>query len=98
MPKGSISAFRDGFAQVKIFNAIPLPPFSAALNSAPQHPSLLLYPLFIFIQRSSKKSIAQRIYTVKTCYTTHGSLMPAGENSPLLVPIIDPTFADTAGI
>jgi hypothetical protein len=46
MPKGSISAFRDGFAQVKIFNAIPLPHFSAALNSAPQHPSLLLYPLF----------------------------------------------------
>jgi hypothetical protein len=43
---GFISAFEDGFAQVKIFNAIPLPPFSAAMNSAPKHPSLLLYPLF----------------------------------------------------
>jgi len=44
--EGSISAFGNGFAQVKIFNAIPLPPFSTALNSAPQHPSLLLCPLF----------------------------------------------------
>jgi hypothetical protein len=44
--EGFILAFKDGFASVKIFNAIPLPPFSAALNSAPQHPSLLLYPLF----------------------------------------------------
>jgi len=44
--KGSISAFGKGFAQVKIFNAIPLPPFSAALNCAPEHSSLLLYPLF----------------------------------------------------
>jgi len=34
MPKGSLSAFGNGFAPVKIFNAIPLPPFSAALNCA----------------------------------------------------------------
>jgi hypothetical protein len=47
--EGSISAFGNGFAQVKIFNAIPLPPFSAALNSAPKHPSLLLYPLFPYL-------------------------------------------------
>jgi len=46
IPKGSLSAFGDGFAQVKIFNVIPLPPFSAALNSAAKHPSLLFYPLF----------------------------------------------------
>jgi hypothetical protein len=47
IPKGSLSAFANGFAQVKIFNVIPLPPFSAAMNSAPKHPSLLLYPLFL---------------------------------------------------
>ncbi len=32
--KGSLSAFRNGFAQVQIFYAIPLPRFSAALNCA----------------------------------------------------------------
>jgi len=46
IPKGQVSAFGNGFAPVKIFNAIPSQPFSAALNCAPQHPSLLLYPLF----------------------------------------------------
>jgi hypothetical protein len=40
------TGFGAGFAQVKIYNAIPLPPFSAALNYALEHPSLLLYPLF----------------------------------------------------
>jgi hypothetical protein len=35
MLKGSVSAFGNGFAPVKFFNAIPLPFFSAALNSAP---------------------------------------------------------------
>jgi len=34
---------------------------------------------------------------VKTCYNTYGSLVPAGESSNLLVPIINPPFADTAG-
>jgi hypothetical protein len=46
IPKGSLSAFGNGFAPVKLINAIPLPPFSAVLNSAPKHPSLLLYLLF----------------------------------------------------
>jgi hypothetical protein len=32
--KGFISAFRDGFAPVKIFYAIPSPSFSAAMNCA----------------------------------------------------------------
>jgi len=40
IPKGQLSAFGNDFAPVKIFNAIPLPPFLAALNSAPQHPFL----------------------------------------------------------
>jgi hypothetical protein len=42
IPKRYLSAFGNGFAQVKIFYAIPLPPFSAAMNSAPKHPSLFL--------------------------------------------------------
>ena len=33
-PKGFISAFRNSFAPVNVFNAIPLPPFSAAVNCA----------------------------------------------------------------
>jgi len=32
--KGPLTAFGNGFAPVKIFNAIPLPPFSAAMNCA----------------------------------------------------------------
>jgi len=43
IPKGQLSAFGNDFAPVKIFNAIPLPPFSAALNSAPQHPFLFFF-------------------------------------------------------
>jgi len=35
--KGFIWTFRNGFALVKLFNAIPLPFFSAAVNCAPQH-------------------------------------------------------------
>jgi hypothetical protein len=35
MHKGYVSTFGNGFAPVKFFNAIPLPFFSAALNSAP---------------------------------------------------------------
>ena len=33
-------------APVKLFNAIPLPSFSAAVNCAPQHPFHLFYLLF----------------------------------------------------
>jgi len=32
--KSLLSAFGNGFAPAKIFNAVPEPPFSAALNSA----------------------------------------------------------------
>jgi hypothetical protein len=33
--KAQVSAIGNGFAPVKLLNAIPLPPFSAVLNSAP---------------------------------------------------------------
>ena len=36
-------AFGNGFAPVKILNAIPLPSFSAVLNSAPKHNSLIIF-------------------------------------------------------
>jgi hypothetical protein len=41
-----VMALGDDFAPMKIFYALPSPLFSAALNSAPKHPSLLLFLLF----------------------------------------------------
>ena len=40
--KGLMRAFRNGFAPMKLFNAIPLPSFSAAVNCASQPLSFLL--------------------------------------------------------
>jgi hypothetical protein len=43
-PKITVSAFGNGLALTKILNAIPLPSFSTALNSAPQYLIFLSLP------------------------------------------------------